>query len=41
MKGMPIEQVFKQVLRGVEQETEGKQIPWTASSLRDDFYFNP
>ena len=40
-KGMKIEDVFKQVLREVEKETEGKQIPWIASSLQDDFYFNP
>ncbi len=40
-KGVPIEQVFKQVSRAVDQETAGKQIPWTASSLQDDFWFNP
>ena len=40
-KGIPIEEVFKQVLREVRKETEGKQIPWTASSLQDDFWFNP
>ncbi len=39
-KGVPIEQVFKQVLRSVEKETVGKQIPWISSSLREDFYFN-
>ncbi len=41
LKGITIEQAFKQVLREVRKETEGKQIPWTASSLHDDFYFNP
>ena len=40
-KGVTIEQVFKQVLREVRKETGGKQIPWTASSLQDDFYFCP
>ena len=40
-KGVPIEQAFKQVLRNVENETDGQQIPWTSSSLREDFYFNP
>ena len=40
-KGVPIEQVFKQVLREVTRETEGKQVPWIASSLREDFWFNP
>lgn len=33
IKGIPIEQTFKNVLRHVEQETDGQQIPWTASSL--------
>jgi len=41
MKGTPIEQVFKQVVVDVEQETANQQTPWTSSSLRDDFYFNP
>ena len=41
MKGVPIEKVFKQVLREVRKETEGNQVPWIASSLQDDFYFNP
>ena len=40
-KGIKIEDVFKQVLREVRKETEGHQIPWTASSLQDDFWFNP
>lgn len=39
--GLSLEQVFKQVLIGVEQETGGTQIPWVASSLRGDFYFLP
>ncbi len=39
--GVKIEDVFKRVLRSVEKETGGKQIPWVASSLREDFYFNP
>ena len=41
IKGMPIEQAFKSVLKNVEKETNGQQIPWTASSLREDFSFNP
>ncbi len=40
-RDLGIEQVFKEVLREVRKETDGKQIPWTASSLHDDFYFNP
>ncbi len=39
--GLSLEQIFKQVLIAVEQETKGAQIPWVASSLRGDFYFNP
>ena len=41
IKGSAIEQAFKRVLNNVEKETQGKQIPWTSSSLREDFYFNP
>lgn len=41
MPGLKLEQVFKQVLVAVEQETGGAQIPWVASSLRGDFYFLP
>ncbi len=39
--GMPVEQVFKRVLQGVERDTEGKQTPWTSSSFSGDFYFVP
>lgn len=39
--GLPVEQVFKRVLRGVEQDTNGKQSPWTSSSFSGDFYFVP
>ena len=38
--GLSLEQVFKQVLVAVERETGGAQIPWVASSLRGEFYFN-
>jgi hypothetical protein len=37
--GLAIEQVFKQVRIGVQQETKDQQIPWEASSLLGDFYF--
>ncbi|CDH44614.1 exported hypothetical protein [Candidatus Contendobacter odensis Run_B_J11] len=37
--GLGLEQIFKQVLVAVEQETGGSQVPWVASSLRGDFYF--
>jgi hypothetical protein len=38
-KGLPIEQVFKQVRRNVETQSRGKQTPFTTSSLSGDFYF--
>ena len=41
MPGLSLEQVFKQVLVAVEQESGGGQIPWVASSLRGEFYFAP
>jgi len=37
--GLSIEQLFKQVRITVEQETNGRQIPWELSSLVADFYF--
>jgi len=36
-----IESVFKRVRAAVLEESRGKQIPWEASSLVGDFYFNP
>lgn len=39
-KGLLIEQIFKQVIRNVEDDTYGQQIPWVSFSLRGDFYFN-
>lgn len=41
IRGIPIEQTFKHVLRAVEKETDGGQIPWISSSLREDVYLNP
>lgn len=38
---VPVEQVFKRVLQGVERDTDGKQSPWTSSSFSGEFYFNP
>jgi uncharacterized caspase-like protein len=35
----PVEQVFKRVRVSVMGTTEGKQVPWEASSLTGDFYF--
>lgn len=37
--GMPIEQVFKEVRRSVQDETGGQQTPWEASSISADFSF--
>jgi hypothetical protein len=39
--GVPVEQAFKQVLQGVERETDGQQSPWTSSSFSGDFSFVP
>jgi uncharacterized caspase-like protein len=38
-KGLPIEEVFKQVRRNVRKTSEGMQIPWESSSVEDSFYF--
>jgi hypothetical protein len=38
--GASIEQVFKQVRIGVQDKTQGKQVPWESSSLVGDFYFS-
>lgn len=37
--GRPIELVFKAVRVGVQQDTNGQQIPWEASSLTGEFAF--
>ncbi len=37
--GLKIEELFKQVRGKVRQETGGRQVPWTLSSLTEDFYF--
>jgi len=36
---LSIEQMFKQVRIAVQEETDGKQVPWEMSSLLGDFYF--
>ena len=36
----PIEQVFKQVRRAVQDETKNQQTPWENTSLSGDFYFS-
>ena len=35
----PIEQVFKEVRRAVQEETKYQQTPWENTSLSGDFYF--
>lgn len=37
---MKIEDAFKQVTISVDRTSGGKQVPWTSSSLRGEFYFN-
>jgi formylglycine-generating enzyme required for sulfatase activity len=39
--GLPIEQVFKRVIRTVKAETKGAQEPWQEGSLEGDFFFVP
>ncbi|HEX8197763.1 MAG TPA: caspase family protein [Pyrinomonadaceae bacterium] len=36
---LKIEDVFKRVRAGVQQQTRGQQVPWESSSLVNDFYF--
>jgi hypothetical protein len=38
--GLPVEQMFKQVRRQVMAATSDFQVPWEASSLTGDFFFN-
>ncbi|MBI3503302.1 MAG: caspase family protein [Proteobacteria bacterium] len=39
--GLKVEDVFKQVRIGVTRASNGAQVPWEASSLTGDFYFEP
>jgi uncharacterized caspase-like protein len=41
MPGLKIEEVFKKVRIEVEEKTQGKQVPWEESSLKEDYYFIP
>jgi WD40 repeat protein len=40
-QGLGVEGVFKEVRSEVKKKSGGKQIPYDASSLTSDFYFNP
>ncbi len=37
--GSKVEDVFKQVRANVRRDSQGKQVPWEATSLEGDFYF--
>ena len=39
--GLSLERVFKRVRADVQQESNGKQVPWDSSSLIGYFYFLP
>lgn len=39
--GAKVEDVFKDVRRGVRKGSGGKQIPWESTSIEGDFYFVP
>ena len=38
-EGSKVEDVFKQVRANVRRDSQGKQVPWEATSLEGDFYF--
>jgi len=38
--GLRLEEVFKRVRSVVRQQTTGEQVPWEASSVEGDFFFN-
>jgi uncharacterized caspase-like protein len=40
-KGLPIEEVFKEVRKDLGRKTGGQQVPWELSSLEGQFYFSP
>jgi hypothetical protein len=39
--GLSLEETFKRTLKGVHQETDGRQTPWISSSFFGDFVFRP
>jgi len=41
MPNLKLEEVIKQVTRGVLEKTDGHQRPWSLASIQGDFYFNP
>jgi uncharacterized caspase-like protein len=40
-KNLPITQLFQRIRKGVMGKSNNQQIPWEATSLTSDFYFNP
>jgi len=38
--GLKVEEVFKRVRANVQKKSKNKQVPWDASSLTGDFFFN-
>lgn len=41
VQGISIEETFKRVRAAVLKDTKALQVPWTASSITEDFFFNP
>lgn len=39
--GLKLEDVFKLTLKAVREKSKGKQTPWVASNLENDFWFAP
>jgi hypothetical protein len=40
-ENLPLELVFKNVIKDVKSRTRGQQVPWISSSVDGDFFFNP
>lgn len=40
-RGQPIEAAFKRVRQDLDRSSNGRQVPWEATSLTGDFSFNP
>jgi uncharacterized caspase-like protein len=38
--GVPLEEMYKQVIRSVKVDTRGAQQPWSESSIQGDFFFH-
>lgn len=40
-KNLPVTQLFQRIRKGVMDKSNKQQVPWEATSLTSDFYFNP